>query len=150
MLSRASKYAIRAVLFLSQNSSTKKKYGPKYIANILDVPEAFLAKILQQLARAGIVCSIKGPGGGFFLTEKNRQKHLADILFVIEKENILNSCMMGLPSCGDKNPCPIHHIVEPFKKKLIQKFSVETIGDISQEVAEKGYYLTLNIPDKVL
>ncbi len=143
MLSSASKYAIRAVLFLAQKKSSDQKFGSKHIAEALDIPNPFLAKLLQKLARKGVISSSKGPGGGFYLSDKNRKMHISDILFVIEKENILNSCMMGLPKCGDNNPCPIHHIVVPFKNELIKKFSIDTIEEVAREVYENGYFLTL-------
>jgi len=49
MLSNASKYAIRSVLFLAENSTENKKFGAKAIANELEIPLSFIAKILQNL-----------------------------------------------------------------------------------------------------
>ncbi len=143
MLSNASKYAIRAVLFLANKSSNTQKYGSKHLADSLEIPNPFLAKLLQQLSRAGVISSTKGPGGGFYLTDQNRQRHISDILNVIEKENVLHTCLMGLPRCGDANPCPIHHLAAPFMVELRKKFNVQTIDELANEVKENGTYLTL-------
>ena len=51
MLSNASQYAIRAVLFLANNSSATKKFSAKAIAEELEIPLHFIAKLLQQLAK---------------------------------------------------------------------------------------------------
>jgi Rrf2 family iron-sulfur cluster assembly transcriptional regulator len=74
MLSKSSKYAIRAVLHIAKAASKKEKIDSKKVAFELEIPAPFLAKTLQELTRKKIVSSIKGPHGGFYLTEKNKQK----------------------------------------------------------------------------
>ena len=80
MLSNASKYAINAVLFLALDAHKDRKIGVKEIAAGIDVPVAFLAKLLQNLSRKGVVSSTKGPNGGFYLTEENRLQKLLVVI----------------------------------------------------------------------
>ncbi len=143
MLSNASKYAIRAVLFLAENSSYHKKYGSKQIAEELEIPLSFIAKLLQQLAKAGVISSTKGPKGGFFMTPQNMQNNINSILKEIENENIFEGCFLGLPRCSDENPCPVHHIVAPFKDALWNKFQNQTILDFAREIKQNGSFLSL-------
>ena len=65
MLSNACQYAIRSILYLSMHSNESHKVGVKVIADELETPQPFLAKLLQQLAKKNLVSSIKGPHGGF-------------------------------------------------------------------------------------
>jgi len=143
MLSNASKYAIRAVLFLAENSSKTKKYGSKQIAEELEIPLSFIAKILQQLAKSKVISSNKGPKGGFYMTEENLKNNINSILKVIEHEDVFAGCFLGLPRCSDENPCPVHHIVAPFKEALWKKFEQQSIGDFSKEIKKNGSYLSL-------
>ena len=143
MLSNASKYAIRAVLFLAENSSIDKKYGAKQIAQELEIPSSFIAKLLQQLAKDGVISSTKGPKGGFYMTTANLQNNINSILNKIENEDIFEGCFLGLPRCSDENPCPVHHIVAPFKEALWDKFEHQTIADFSKEIKQNGSYLSL-------
>jgi Rrf2 family protein len=143
MLSNASKYAIRSVLFLTENSSIQKKYGAKQIAEELEIPLAFIAKLLQQLAKAKIITSVKGPKGGFYMDKENTQKNVCAILNEIENEDIFEGCFLGLAKCSDENPCPVHHIVAPFKEALLHKFRTQNIKDFANEVKENGAYLSL-------
>ena len=143
MLSNASKYAIRSVLFLAENSSDKKKFGAKEIASELEIPLSFIAKILQKLAKEQVISSTKGPGGGFFTSKKNLKNNICKILNVIENEDIFEGCFLGLPRCSDENPCPIHHIVAPFKEALLNKFENQTIEDFALEVKRNGSFLSL-------
>ena len=143
MLSRASKYAILSTLFLCEHSSPEKKISVKVIAESIDVPSPFLAKLFQQLVRGKIISSTKGPHGGFYLTEENSKKNVCDIIENIDGLNKLNDCFLGLNECDAKNPCPVHFIVEPFKNNILGKFRDKTIMEFAQEIAEKGRVLTL-------
>lgn len=143
MLSRASKYAILSTLFLAEHSNKDKKISVKVIAESIDVPSPFLAKLFQQLVRAKIISSTKGPKGGFYLTEKNSAKNVCDIIENIDGLHKLNSCFLGLNECDSKNPCPVHFIVEPFKNSILGKFRDKTILEFSQEISDKGRVLTL-------
>ena len=65
MFSKTCEYAIRAVLFIAQKSEDGKRVNIKSIAKNINSPESFIAKILQQLTKRGIVQSVKGPNGVF-------------------------------------------------------------------------------------
>ena len=143
MLSNASKYAIRSVLFLAENSSKTKKYGAKSIAAELEIPLHFIAKLLQQLAKADVISSTKGPRGGFYTTSKDLHNNVCTILDEIETGNVFEPCFMGLPQCGDENPCPVHHIVAPFKEEILKKFKHQSISDFAIEIKEGGTFLSL-------
>lgn len=143
MLSRASKYAILSTLFLAEHSSLNKKISVKVISESIDVPSPFLAKLFQQLVRGKIISSIKGPNGGFYLTEENGKKNVCDIIENIDGLNKLNGCFLGLNECDSANPCPVHYIVEPFKNNILGKFRDKTIMEFAQEISEKGRVLTL-------
>ncbi len=129
MLTKASQYAIRAVLFLAQNSRTGEKYKAKDIADKLDIPHPFIAKLLQRLAKAGIVSSVRGPQGGFYMTSENMQYNMCRVLKELGNKPIFEKCFLGLPKCSDENPCPVHHIVAPFKEALLEKFRKQSIRE---------------------
>ena len=143
MLSRASKYAILSTLFLAEHASEGKKISVKNIAESIDVPSPFLAKLFQQLVRAKIISSTKGPNGGFYLTKGNGKKTVCDIIENIDGLNRLNECFLGLSDCDAANPCPVHFIVEPFKNGILGEFRDKSIMEFAQEIAEKGRVLTL-------
>ncbi|WP_456422390.1 RrF2 family transcriptional regulator [Lutibacter sp.] len=143
MLSRASKYAILSTLYLAEHSSKEKKISVKQIADEIDVPSPFLAKLFQQLVHAKIISSVKGPNGGFFITPKNGKKTVCDIIENIDGLHKLNECFLGLHECDSKNPCPVHFIVEPFKNSILGKFRDKSILEFSKEVSDSGRVLTL-------
>jgi len=139
-------------LFLCEHSSVDHKISVKVIAESIDVPSPFLAKLFQQLVRGKIISSTKGPNGGFYLSEENSKKNVCDIIENIDGLNRLNECFLGLNECDSKNPCPVHFIVEPFKNNILGKFRDKTIMEFAQEISDKGRVLTLKdiMPDSPL
>lgn len=137
MLSNSSKYAIRAVLYLANNSSVEKKLGSKKIAEEIDIPAPFLAKIFQILSKAHIIKSTKGPNGGFYLTKKELSKNLLRVIESIDGLHAFNSCFLGLPTCSEENQCAVHHIVVPFRDTLLKELSGRSISEFAED-ARKG------------
>jgi len=147
MLSNACKYAIRSILYLAINNEDNKKVGVKKIAAELETPQPFLAKLLQQLTRNKLVSSAKGPTGGFYLDENNLNNSVWDIIKCIDGTDKFDQCFMGLSSCDDKNPCPVHFTVAPFKKKLFNDFKDKTIQEFVDEIKLKGRHISLKYID---
>ena len=147
MLSRASKYAILSTLYLVEHSSADKKISVKEIAKNIDVPHPFLAKLFQRLVRASVISSTKGPNGGFYMTPKNENGTVCDIIENIDGLDKLNDCFLGLDKCNSEEPCPVHFIVEPFKNSLLGKFRDKTIKEFSAEITSKKSLLTLKSMD---
>ena len=81
MLSNSSKYAINAVIYLAVHSSVTRKIGVKDVAEALHIPSPFLAKILQTLARKNVISSNKGPGGGFWLSDQEKEAPLMSVVY---------------------------------------------------------------------
>jgi Rrf2 family protein len=135
MLSKSSKYAIRAVLYIAKAASKEEKIGSKQVAIKLEIPAPFLAKTLQELTRKKIISSIKGPHGGFYLTEENKQKSLFDIIDCVDDIHKFEECFLGQLECDDQKPCVVHHLYKPFKNKLIEKLKTKSIIELADENA---------------
>ncbi len=142
MLTNASKYAIRAVLFIAKNANKDNKISAIQIAEGLDIPTHFIAKLLQPLAKNNIISSLKGPKGGFYFTIENGKKSVCDIIHITEGKDVFIKCFMGLPRCGNDNPCPVHHIVARFKEKILKDFN-KNISDFSNDIDLQGSFLSL-------
>ena len=135
MLSKASKYAVRAVLYLQNSASKDLKIGAKQVAEELEIPAPFLSKTLQKLTKKGIISSVKGPFGGFYLSKKDENNTLLDIIACVDDIDKFNDCFLGQLECNEENPCVVHHLYAPFKKKLLKKLKNKTILELAKEYA---------------
>jgi Rrf2 family protein len=143
MLSNAAKYAVRAIIYLAIHSNKTNKIGAKKIANNLEMPQPFLAQLLRNLTAHKLISSTKGPGGGFFLNKKNREKSVWDVIVSIDGASKFDECFLGLSKCNDENPCPAHSIVSPFKKAILQDFRDKSINDLVGEIERNGTVISL-------
>lgn len=134
MFSKTCEYGIRAMLFIAQKSEQGNKIGIKEISKGVGAPEHFLAKILQDLSRKGIVQSIKGPNGGFFLNGSARKGTLADIVKAIDGDELFIGCGLGLKMCSEKNPCPLHDEFKVIRKKIFLMLDSATVGEFNGEL----------------
>ena len=143
MLTSACKNAIRSVLYLAMFSDKTKKIGVKKIADDLEIPQPFLAKLLQKLNKNNLVSSTKGPKGGFFLGETNVKKNVWDIVVCIDTTKKIDQCFLGLSKCDDENPCPVHFTVAPFKEKIMTDFKDKTIIQFANEIKSSNKVISL-------
>jgi Rrf2 family protein len=141
MFSKACEYAIRAMMFIALKSAKGDKVGIKEVSKGASVPEAFLAKILQDLGRKGLVQSAKGPNGGFYLDETLKHITVAEIVRAIDGDQLFTECGMGLRNCSEKRPCPLHNEFKSIRKKIQLLLESTTISEFNLELAKGVKYL---------
>ena len=135
MFSKTTEYALRATIYIAQNSSEEKKVGIQAIAKAIDSPKSFTAKILQLLTRDNkIISSTPGPHGGFYITEKAKKLPARSILKVMDEDEALEKCVLGLKQCSDASPCPMHPQYKLIKQQLKELFESKTIQNLADEL----------------
>lgn len=141
MLSLSCKAAIKAVIYLGSKIEYSEKKRLKEIAACIQENEYTLGKLLQKLAKDGIIKSTKGPNGGFYMTEKQIDIPVIKIIEAIDGKDIFNHCGLGLSQCSPDHPCPFHHDFKPIRE-LFQKMCQEKkISDLYAPVNDGLAYL---------
>jgi len=118
LLTRASEYAL---LSLDVIRNTKYPIGAEQLATELSIPKSFLAKILQSLAKQGILESRKGAHGGFILAKKVEEISVNEIIFAAEgKTPAVFDCSQHIESCpnGMIGTCAISPFLIKFQTKI--------------------------------
>jgi Rrf2 family protein len=109
MFSKACEYGIRAATYIALQSLEGRRVSLKEIAEEIDSPVAFTAKILQQLSKNQIVDSLKGAAGGFEIQRSGIDRiKLSAIVYAIDGDTIYTGCGLGLKKCNANKPCPVH------------------------------------------
>jgi Rrf2 family protein len=116
-LTRAGEYAVRCVLYLASRG-TGVVCNRKQIAAEMDIPDQFLGKIAQQLARAGFVDIVQGAKGGLSLAVAPEKLSLLDVVEAVIGEIYLNDCVIRPESCERSGACAVHHIWEKARSQL--------------------------------
>ncbi len=101
-ITKASDYAIKALAYMSQDP--KAKYLRHRLAKDCDIPDYFLARILQGLAKAGLLQSERGAHGGFFLLRSPGEITLLDVIVAVDGNISLLDCT-GADGCKSMGNC---------------------------------------------
>ena len=137
MFSKATEYALRATIYIAQKSSEEKKLGIEEISKAIDSPQSFTAKILQSLTKDNrIISSVRGPNGGFFISEKAKKLPVRSILLAMEEDDVLERCVLGLKKCSEIQPCPMHAQYKSIKQQLIKLFVTKTIKQLAADIKD--------------
>ncbi len=125
MFSKACEYGIRASIFIAKNSREGRRVSPKEISKKIDSPQAFTAKILQDLVRHNIIKSVQGAYGGFEIDKDIIATiKLSQIVEAIDGNSIYLSCGLGLKECSEDHPCPMHDKFKSIRNDL--RYMLET------------------------
>lgn len=103
---KTSANAIAVMSYLA--ADPKRRAGSAEIAKERGISKALTAKLLTQLAAAGLVMGQPGPGGGYTLAKPAGTISLMDIVELFEQTNQPTLCPFGHNWCGVGNPCPLH------------------------------------------
>ncbi len=123
-LTRAGEYAVRCVLYLARKGQGKLA-GKQEIARSCGIPPHFLAKIAQQLARAGIIQIQQGARGGYLLPRPPQTITLLEVIEAIIGEIFLNDCVLHPESCRASASCKVSRIWDKARSQLR-----ETLGAV--------------------
>ena len=136
MLSKSTEYAIRALVFIQLQNMSEKRPGVNEIAKEIEAPVAFSAKILHILTTHKLLHSMKGRGGGFYFPDNETDLTVYDVILVLEGDGIFTECAIGLKTCSDENPCPIHGEYEKVREQLLRMSKNETIHSMAKRILE--------------
>lgn len=141
ILSRTSQYAIQALIFIATQPRGQPVLN-RTVAEYLDVPPAYLAKIMQNLCRGTLLYSFRGRQGGFCLREGCEKTDLMQILTLIEGPGLTETCVMGLKRCSNETACPMHAKWFPIKTRIVELLHKQTLEKLAAAVRSGKYRLT--------
>lgn len=136
LYSRPCEDAIRAMAYLARQSGGRWVAAGE-VAGAERLAGPFLARTMFQLAKAGLVHSRKGPGGGFRLSRDAREIRLRDIVEVIDGLGALKECAVGLSECSDRMPCPLHHMWKDLRQRMEKYLQGTSLADMAHAVERK-------------
>lgn len=126
-------YALRGVIYVALVNDENRRVQVDEIAQKLSVPKHFLAKIMNRVAKEGILDSTKGPYGGFSVNKETLSSPLIRLLKITDGMGQFNSCVLQLRKCNKDNPCPLHFLMEQSRNDLLKDFSQTTVADLLKQ-----------------
>jgi Rrf2 family protein len=131
MITREADYCIRTVLHLSRPEHRGQPVAVESLAREMDIPVAFLRRILAQLIDAGIVTSHRGRNGGLSLSGDPARISLLDILRLADDKGILlNRCLAKDGFCTRQDACTVHCAMQKLQSMLEEQLQGITFDQL--------------------
>ena len=129
-LTRGAEYAVRAMTYLA-------RYPEGHVASLheigeaQDIPESFLAKILQSLVRAGLTVSQRGAHGGFALARPASEITMRDVIEAVDGPVALNQCVLWPEDCRRSGDCETHKAWAMAQAQLMDVLDTVTLRTLA-------------------
>ena len=127
-VSDAASMALHATVLLAAEPA--QVIPTREIARILHVSPAHLSKVLQRLSKAGIVRSLRGPGGGFHLSRGREKLTLLRVYEAIEGRLAPDNCLLHEPVCGARR-CIFGDMLKRLNKEVRDYLAKHKLADLS-------------------
>jgi len=130
VFSKSFGYALRGILYVALVSETRARVQLDEMADQLAVPRHFLGKVMKNLVKEGILDSVRGPSGGFYMNEQTLQTPLYRLIEITGEVEEMSMCVLRLRKCNAQHPCPMHSEAIQMRGQWQQLLSSTTIGDL--------------------
>src|SRR3982751_2915043 len=135
MLSRKTKYAINALVYLARESKEGEPIQISRIAESENIPRKFLEAILLDLRNAGILSSRKGKTGGYYLHKSPAEINLADVMRLFDGPIALLPCVTYMyyercDECKDEATCGSLSVFMDVRNETVDMLKRATLAEI--------------------
>lgn len=127
MVTRTAGYALNAVLHIAGHDGP---ISAAAVAEALEVPATYLAKILNTLAHEGVLESERGRHGGFRLARAPADLPLLDVVRHFDGMGAERQCLLGRGTCSDAGGCPVHREWREASTPAFRFFEEKTVADV--------------------
>jgi len=140
-LSTKSRYGLRALFDMAYHAGTLPAQI-KDISRRQDISPRYLEQIFQDLKKAGLLKSRRGPQGGYYLARKPHEITAMDVINATEGEMALVDCVKtgkrSKKACGFDNQCITQQVWAEASRKLNEYLDTVTIKDLCDKGSELG------------
>jgi Rrf2 family transcriptional regulator, iron-sulfur cluster assembly transcription factor len=131
-ISRAGEYGVLGLMHLARRCPGQRAMIDQ-MSRQEGIPKSFLAKIFQNLAKAGLVCSIRGSRGGFALVKNPADISVLEIIEAVEGRIIFQRCKQAKPDCEHAGGCALCGLFERAQDGLKDALTRTSLDDLIRQ-----------------
>jgi len=140
LYSKSCEYAVRVLTQAAKNP--EGCFRVTAVCRLTKVPLHYARKAIEQLAAYGLLEAVRGPGGGYRFLKPVSKITILELVKAIDGSEAFDRCVMGLPECGDRTPCPLHETWVRVKSGYLDELHKKTLADLAAvrpQAARRGY-----------
>ncbi len=134
LVTKQSDYAVRALLGLARADG--QYLSARALAAQERIPLAFLRRILQALAAAGIIATREGVGGGVRLAKRPAQIRLSDVIRLMQGPLQLTECLFRQRLCHNRSQCVLRHRILRIEQLVTREFDAISLQTLIHDMAK--------------
>ena len=131
LITRETDYAIRALVYMARD--TTRLVSAQELVDTIDMPRAFLRRLLQTLNKHDILSSFKGKRGGFSFKVPPSRVHVVRLIEIFQGESTIINCIFKKDICPDTKKCPLRKKIKSIEKKMYDELRTITIASLIKE-----------------
>jgi Rrf2 family protein len=140
MISKKTKYAINALVYLAKQDKGKEPIQISKIAESENIPRKFLEAILLDLKNTGILGSRKGKTGGYYLHKSPDEINVADVMRLFDGPIALLPCVTYMyyercEECKDEATCGIRSVFADVRNETVNMLKNATLAEIMKRAS---------------
>ena len=128
-ISRGTDYGVRGIIYLAEQPQERVNLLHE-VAKAKQVPESYLAKIFQDLAKAGLVRSHRGARGGFSLARPAAQITLRQVIEALQGPISINRCLDLREGCVNSETCRVSRVLRRAQEQLVATLDAATLESL--------------------
>jgi Rrf2 family protein len=136
LINKDADYAIKALVDIAGRGG--RVVSAAALTGPLGLPWPYLRKILQALAKGGLVRSSRGPRGGFALARPAGSIRLAEVIAVFQGPVRIHDCVFKERLCPDVRTCPLRRTLDRLEAGLVAELEAVTVADLVRERTAPG------------
>jgi FeS assembly SUF system regulator len=133
-LSKKADYALMAMKHLARKADASASTSAREIAEQYDIPIELMAKVLQRLARSGLLTSHQGTRGGYTLSRTTGSISVADIIQAIDGPLTVTACSTDDEQCEQFMKCNVRDPLWKIKDRILSALAECSLTEISTDV----------------
>src|SRR6478736_7100916 len=132
-LSKKADYALLALRHMAAPGS-RETVSARELAESYDLPPELLAKVLQQLVRAGLLLSQQGIRGGYGLAKPAAEITVVDVVQAIDGPLMVTACSESDHSCDQYDKCNIRDPLWKLKDRIVAALAATTVAELAVDL----------------
>lgn len=137
MLTTKARYAVTAMIDIAvlEIERGNKPVKLSEISARHDIALNYLEQIFAKLKAGGLVSSVKGPGGGYVISNGANHTRVLDIIDAVEEQLEMTKCVSHVAGgCApDRAKCATHDLWEGLEKQIRNYLKSKTLADLANQ-----------------
>ncbi len=133
-LLRITDAAVLAIHAMALLAHTDEPLPAARIAGAMGASEAHVSKVLQRLAKLGMISSVRGPRGGFWLETDPAKMMLLQVFEAVDGPIAEETCLLDHPVCGTPEACPVRGLASEIRDLVVQRLGDLSLMDLDMTV----------------